>query len=300
MRLEASSIDPDLPSPIAHIVLEFQLGQSISKLPGIASGSISPSHADIVQDEIKKWFSSFPPAFDITAPDMRFDDEHPYVALQRYQLHLSGYMVMLTPIKSSLTKNLASASPNEKNRQGKAVSYSLKLMESSKGLFRCIFADTPNFHFVVFMIFDAAAFLCSAIIHDQSRTLVQRDKVIESIGSAIGMMEWLAGFTKLASTCNVILRRLVIRLPLSSLEEKAFRSSSSPDSTLQSKSLQSPPNLSMTSSAGEYTEEPIEEFPYFGVDQMPTPDITDFSDLVNIDFGDLGRIWDWESLHLGL
>ncbi|GAD94787.1 hypothetical protein AOR_1_408074 [Paecilomyces variotii No. 5] len=300
MRLETSAIDPDLPSPIAHMVLEFELGQSISRIPGFAGGTIVPSHADIVRDKTEKWFSSFPPPFDITAPDTRFDNEHPYVALQRCQLHLCGYMAMLTPIKSTLTKDLASASPSEKNLQGRAVSYTLKLMESSKGLFQSIFPDTPNFHFVVFMIFDTAAFLCSAIIHDQSRTLVQRDKVIESIGSAIGMMQWLASFTKLASTCNIILHRLVMRLPLSSPEEKALQFSSSPDSNPHPESLQSRPNMSMTSSAGEYTEDPIGESPYFGIDQMPTPDLTDFSDLVNIDFGDLGRIWDWESLDLGL
>ncbi|KAJ9243303.1 transcriptional regulator family: Fungal Specific TF [Paecilomyces variotii] len=300
MRLETSGVDSDLPSPIAHIVLECELGQALCKIPGLAGGTLSPSHADVIQYETEKWFSSLPPAFDIAAPDKRFDKEHPYVALQRHHLHISGYMIMLTPIKWSLTKNLKSASPDERNVQERAVSYSLKLMDALEGLFKCIFPDTPNFHFVVFMIFDAAAFLCSAIIHDKSRALFQRDKVIESIGSAINMMEWLARFTKLASTCNVVLRRLVTKLPLSSHEEKTFRSSSTTDSKSQIKSLQSPPNLSMTSSSGEDAGDPVGEFPYFDIDQMPTPDMADFGDLVNFDFGDLGRIWDWESLDLGL
>lgn len=313
MRLESSEAYPNLPSPVAHMVLQCQLGQAICKIPDVAGGTLSPLYANMIQQETERWFSSFPPAFNVVAPDEQFDKGHPYVSLQRYQLYASGYMTMLTPIKSYLTKNLNSASPEERNIQKKAVSYSLKLMDASRGLFECIFPVTPNFHFAIFMIFDTATFLCSAIIHDKSRSLFQRDEVIEAIASVVTMMDWLGKFTKLASTCNVILRRLIIRLPLSPQERMTFNSSSAMNLKPQLKSLQSPSDLG-TSSSGDQSAPDIiiptgdisgtlldqPEFPYFDINQMPTPDIADIDDFANIDFGELSRFWDWESLDLSL
>lgn len=89
----------ELPSPIAHMVLQCQLGRSICKIPDVASGLLSPTQADTIQQEVGKWLASFPSAYRVADPDMKWDEEYHYVALQRCQLHVVGYMTMLAPLK---------------------------------------------------------------------------------------------------------------------------------------------------------------------------------------------------------
>jgi hypothetical protein len=88
-------------------------------------------------------------------------------------------------------------------------------MDASRRLFNCIFPANAKFHFANFPIFDTASFLCSAIIRDSSRSLPQREKVIEAIGLAFSLMEQLSGLTKSGAICYTILGRLMAKLSLS-------------------------------------------------------------------------------------
>ncbi|KAL2009930.1 hypothetical protein VTN00DRAFT_5737 [Thermoascus crustaceus] len=288
MRLENPDIHAELPSPITHMALQCQLGRAISKIPGVAAGILSPAHADIIQQETEKWFASFPPAYRITDPDLQWEKEYRYVALQRCQLHVVGSL------------------------RERAVDRSLKLMDASRRLFECIFPATADFHFAIFLIFDTAAFLCSAIIHDNNRSLPQRGKVVEAIGLGVGMMERLRQLTKNGAICYAILSKLVANLSLSSEERIAFQSSFPGDSGIRPESseaqnywgISSPGNISTSNAVSS-----LETFPTgtdtpsllnLPVTEMEQFQTTDLSDLANMDVGELGQIWDWGTLDLNL
>jgi hypothetical protein len=198
------------------MVLQCQLGRAICKIPGVAGGLLSPAQAETIQQEVEKWFDSFAPAYHVADPDMQWDEDYQYVDLQRRQLHVIGYMTMLAPLKGFLTKDWDQGSPDAEIRlRATAVFISLRLMDASQRLFNCIFPANAKFHFATFLIFDTASFLCSAVIRDSTRTLPQREKVIETIRLALGLMEKLSRLTKSGAICFAILGRLVAKLALS-------------------------------------------------------------------------------------
>ncbi|KAL4949581.1 fungal-specific transcription factor domain-containing protein [Aspergillus filifer] len=155
LRLESPDFEPETPSPITHTVLQCQLGRLISKIPSVSSGVLSSTEAMTIQQETEKWFASFPPAYSLTAPNTRWDSTHPFVKLQRFQLHAIGYMVMLKPLKQCLTKQYAADSTGiVKTLQATAVKNALKLLAACTELLRHILPINAKFHFAPFLMFD--------------------------------------------------------------------------------------------------------------------------------------------------
>jgi hypothetical protein len=312
IRLENPDSLQELPSPIAHMVLQCQLGRAICKIPGVASGLLSPAQAETIEQEVEKWLSSFPPAYRVADPDTQWDEDYQYVVLQRCQLHVVGYMTMLAPLKGFLTKVWDLDSPDAEIRfRATAVLISLSLMDASQRLFNCIFPANAKFHFATFLIFDTASFLCSAVIRDSTRTLPQREKVIEAIRLALGFMEQLSRLTKSGAICFAILGRLVAKLALSP-EERIILQSLSPEGpgsglelseTLPSVSSGSPGETSSfsvvsttleTFSGVPDTYNPLD----WVIPGMEATQNLNLSDLTDIGFGELNQIWDWENLDL--
>ncbi|PYH95976.1 hypothetical protein BO71DRAFT_428568 [Aspergillus ellipticus CBS 707.79] len=298
IRLETSDSGADVPSPITHIVLECQLGQTISTIPGVMGGIITPIQAISVQQEIEKWFDSFPPPYRLMDPDTHWDNSHYYVTMQRHQLHAIGYVVMLMPLKPCLTKDVDHGKPSiEKSLRPTAVDCALKLMESARQLLAHMLPANAKFHFAPFLIFDTAAFLCSAVIHDSSRSLPQRDKVVEAIGLALNALEQISHSTKTGAICYAVLTRLASSTPLSP-EEKVSVSSISPEG-----SLDGPPTPAtqpgLNTLAGDAYASPSSNFNLSFPLGLTPSEITGLSDIPNIDLGELGQIWDWDNLDLG-
>jgi hypothetical protein len=312
IRLENSDSSQEMPSPIAHMVLECQLGRSIRKIPGVASGLLSPPQAETIQQEAEKWLASFPPAYQVADPDTQWDQEYQYVVLQRCQLHVVGYMTMLSPLKGYLTKLLDSGSPDiELSFRANAISVSLQLMDASRRLFNCIFPANAKFHFASFMIFDTASFLCSALIRDSTRSLPQREKVVEAIGLALSLMGQLSRVTKTGAICSTILGRLTAKLTLSSEERLYLHAVSPEDASIGSEVSQSQPSESSGSleKTSPYKEVSILDTSSsipdafgsldWGTTGMETAQNCNPIDFTDIDFSGLEPIWDWENLDLG-
>lgn len=305
LRLESTpNTDQDLPSPITHMALQCQLAQTLSKITGVTSGLLPADQAVTIQQEIQKWFSSFPPVYRATDPDTQWDKEHRYVVLQRSQLHAVGYMIMLHPLKPYLTRSADSGlSEMEKSLRPAAVDCSLKLTQASCQLFDCVFPINAKFHFVIFIIFDTAAVLCSAITHDTSRSLPRRHEVIEAIGMLLNMMERLSHMTNTAVICYVTLTKLVAKLPLSSQEKElldavypeSLNANTEPLGTEKTPAGCYPGNIS-SSHAMPSTPAPQG----LHVPEMETSQKSGLSDVSCMDIGELGQIWDWETLDLNL
>lgn len=213
VQLESHAAEDGPPSPVIHIAIQVELGRVIGRVPATMGGTFDNAQAESLKSDIERWFASLPSAYQETNPDTQWDNEHLYVPLQRLQLHAVGYMTMLLPFKAYLTRihDLESTDVDRARRET-AVDIALHLMEVSRRLFDHVFPlNFPlngKFHLVTFLIFDTAAYLCSAIIHDKSRTLPRRDNVIQAIGLACSLMGKLAPITKTGAICYRVLSRL--------------------------------------------------------------------------------------------
>ncbi|KAE8391759.1 hypothetical protein BDV23DRAFT_171346 [Aspergillus alliaceus] len=295
LRLENPDPQIELPSPITNMSLLCQLGQEISKIPGVMCGDPSPMQAISVQEVTEKWFASFPSAFRLVCPDTRWDSTHKYVVMQRLQLHAIGYMVMLMPLKQCLVQALDQDTPSvQKSLWSYAIGYALKLMDASYRLLGCMLPMNAKFYFAPFLIFDTATFLCSAIIHDHSQHLPQRETVIRTLSMSINMLEQVRG-SKTGAICYSILKRLIHELPLSSTERISIGHISSekvdkgPYTTLESQHIST--LLQDDAGVGSHEFVPLE---------LASSEATGsgLADIANVDLGTFSQIWDWGDLDL--
>lgn len=308
LRLDPVDSQPGTPSPITHMVLQCQLGLSISKLPGVMGGVISLTQAMTVQQETETWFKSFPPAYSISNPDTRWDETHRFIKLQRFQLHVIGYMMILMPLKQCLTKYIGpNSSSIEKGLQTTAVENALKLLEACNDLLRHILPLNAKFHFAPFLMFDTTAMLCSAIVHDKNKILPQRDRIIEAIPKTLAELGRLSGRAKTGMICYTALRKLVACLPLVPKEALAFTDSTTPES-----SIEAPPTLSdipgiphplpgtaATLSPGNiFHDGLLDPTSLDFLSSDPMGGYNGYTDLSQIDLGELSQIWDWGSLDI--
>ncbi|KAL2865446.1 uncharacterized protein BJX67DRAFT_358917 [Aspergillus lucknowensis] len=306
MELELVDSHPGAPSPIAHMALQCQLGLSITKIPGVMSGVISPNQAMSIQQETEKWFDSFPSAYAILDPDTRWDATHHFLKLQRFQLHIIGYMMMLMPLKQCLTKHFnTNSSSMEKGLRMTAVENALKLLRACDDLLRHILPMNAKFHFAPFLMFDTTALLCSAILHDEDGSLPQRDKILEAIPRTLSELARQSERAKTGMVCYTALKKLAAFLPSSSADsvssDSKSQSSNGASSTLRAWLGSSDPLSCFPTSGspsklydhGLSTTPPSDLFP-----SDPVDGYAGLADLSTVDLGELGEIWDWGHLEI--
>lgn len=95
-------------------------------------------------------------------------------------------------------------------------------MDVSHRLFDHVYPINAKFHLVTFLLFDTAAFLCSAMIHDKDRSLPQRDIILQKVSLACSLMRRLAQVTKTGAICYPVLVRLAKSLSPSSRRIASF------------------------------------------------------------------------------
>ncbi|PYH87147.1 hypothetical protein BO82DRAFT_408285 [Aspergillus uvarum CBS 121591] len=304
LRLESPDPEEFGLSPVAHMTFQCQPGQTISKIPGVMGGILSPAQAITIQRETEKPKN----------PDTCWDQSHKHVAVHRHQLHAIGYMVMLLPLKPCLTTAVDQDQPSiERSPRPTAVDCALKLLESSQQMLAFMLPANAKFHYAPFFIFDTAAFLCSAIIHDHNSTLPGRDKMIEAISTALEALEQISENTKTGAICYAVLNRLASSMNLTE-EEKAAIFSRSSDGSLEGPST--PPSASLGSTAYlDATSASTDlDLPWSSIEaginySLPlglspsaagTGDFAERDGLSSIDMCELGQIRDWGNLDLNL
>ncbi|KAJ5247469.1 hypothetical protein N7468_002452 [Penicillium chermesinum] len=308
MKLEAQDPQDGAPSPIAHILVQCQLGLTVTRLDPAPEGAVDTSKAGLLKELVTEWLGSLPPAYRETDPDTRWDDQLLYIPLQRRQLHAIGYMTMFGPFKPYLTKVYDSSSTGaDRASREAAVDVGLHLMTVSRRLFDQVFPINAKFHIVTFLIFDTAAFLCSAIIHDKDHSLPRHEEVFRSVRLACSLVKQLSPITKTAAICYPVLTKLA-----NSLRKPAKKASPGPvasDSISQLDSLAgltpesstetiSPDALGGSSESIAATDVFFPASLDFPVQAMLTPPITGVSDFSDMDIGQFDQIWDWQDLDL--
>lgn len=210
--LEKSSTE-EPPSPFTHVLFQFELGQRLSKVPGIAADTLAPSQISVFKAEIERWLSELPSTYNLSAPDTKWDAKCQYIVPQRIQLNALGYMILFQQLKSFLVKPEAK-NAEEINLRKVGIECALKLVDIARQDVEIEFPIHTKFCFAIFVIFDTAATLCSAVIHDPSGKLPRRTKVIEGIGSLLRLLEMIKDHAKTAAVCHGILSRLVANMPV--------------------------------------------------------------------------------------
>ncbi|KAL2820761.1 fungal-specific transcription factor domain-containing protein [Aspergillus granulosus] len=304
LQLETVNSEPEAPSPMTHMVLQCQIGLAISKVPGVMRGALSPTQAISIQEETEKWFGTFPSAYSIPNPDTRWDNTHQFVKLQRLQLRVIGYMMMLMPLKQCLTKHFSPGSSSiEKGLQETAIENALTLLAACDDLLRHVLPLNTKFHFAPFLMFDTAALLCSAVVHDKDGSLPQRENIHEAILKTLHQLGRLPERAKTGMICYRGLKRLVACLSLDS-PETIFTESKTPQSSVEvspalpdlsgnADPLIYFPTTNLSPNLFEnqvFTDAPLNSnsFDHLG----------DFTDLSNTALGELGQIWDWGNLNI--
>ncbi|OJI90851.1 hypothetical protein ASPTUDRAFT_52625 [Aspergillus tubingensis CBS 134.48] len=316
LRLETPNTGTNTPSAITSISLQCQLGQRISKIPGVMSGILSPNQATAIHQEVSRWTDTFPPIFHLPNPDTTHDHTHTYIPMQRQQLHSLAHMVTFMPLKPCLTIDPTTKSTPtlEKSLQPTAVSCALDLMLSAQQLLSHLLPANGKFHFAPFLMFDTAAYLCSALIHDKHRDLPHREKVLECISLALSTLKDVAKTAKTGATCYAVLAKIVGSISLSAEEREVVWSKRSPAITSTTSSTDdagcssSEDNLTsgqdngfvspLLEKHGPSDSTPIDMHAYasgLGLDGIPSTGLD-----LDLDLSDLNQIWDWDNLGLDL
>lgn len=146
----------------------------------------------------------------------KFDDNI-WVALRRFILSVMRLSSTLDPLRSHLMKPLSQSSPvAELRSRQQGLRVALKYMKWLFQFLRFIYSDDTNYHILVFLIFDVATLLCSAIMHDSDSSMPMHVTSWEAVQSTLSMLKKLSskvpmakkGYQVLSPIYNEMLKRL--------------------------------------------------------------------------------------------
>lgn len=152
--------------------------------------------------------------FTFDHPDRSLDNVFPWMVLHRHTIQTLGLSMILDPIRPYLAKPMSKATTHvvELRLRQDGVGYALRLMGELHGFFDFVYPGNAQFHTVLFSIFDTAALICSAILHDEDQSLPRRDECLKSIEGALGMLSRLQSVNPSAQKPYEMLTRLAKRV----------------------------------------------------------------------------------------
>lgn len=308
-RLENTSGDgQDPPSPIEHMVLQCQLIQDLTKVTNIDGDTVLSSQVLVIKQVIDSWFEHFPPVYCLSNPDTQWDEEYPYVFLQRLQLHTIGHMIMFQQLKPYLIRKANESNANfDLKLVNLGIDCALKLVNISHKFYDLAYPIHSKFHLVIFVMFDTIATLCSAMMHDIDCQLYRREEAIEGIASVLDLMNKIQYSAKTAVVCYRTLSKLVTMLPLPvqekltninrppwSFDGETVSHETSPSNTSASYSL------TLSSATENSLEAELKATPLFEIPELPIGDgyFPGFGDLSVMELGSMDETIDWGNVGL--
>ncbi|KAF7554797.1 hypothetical protein G7Z17_g2672 [Cylindrodendrum hubeiense] len=208
--LPSLTLEPFPVSPLLHLKLQSQLVGIIFKEFGPPKILTDPSEIQKYQVILNKFMDDLPPAYAIENPDTTPESAYPWVALHRHYMQTCTIAIALGPFRSFMAKRMTQKTPEvELQFRRDGIKYALLLMKVVHRFFEYVWSRDTTFHFVPFCIFDTAALLCSAVIHDRDGYLARQDDIIDAIDLALATLKQLRTATETAKTPYDVLRRLV-------------------------------------------------------------------------------------------
>ena len=200
-------------------------------------------------------------------PDKSLDESCPWVVLHRHCMRTVAFSMLLDPVRAFLGQEFTSLpSEAELRIQSNGVDLCVELMASLHGFFDFVYTHDAKFHLVLFSLFDTAAVLCAAVLHDKHHTLSRREDVFKAIDDAHTMLRRLRLVTKSAKTPYNILSRILKRLPRTAAAPKAFQHSPYTKVPCVSEEVISPREISVESIIAPTLPQStvsVPEVPYF-------------------------------------
>ncbi|PFH62897.1 hypothetical protein XA68_11216 [Ophiocordyceps unilateralis] len=201
------------PSPLLHMKLQSELITELALNFKLPKNVVSSVDVFKYQAIIEAWMRRFPPVYALDDADESSDIQRPWIVLHRHYLRTMSYSMILDPIRAYLARPVtAAAHPDELRIRSDGIDYSLRLMDALYGFFDHVYPRDAKFHFVLFCIFDTAAVLCSALMHDADGSIPRRRDILGAIDGAVDMLRRLANVTKTAKTSYEILGRVSQRV----------------------------------------------------------------------------------------
>lgn len=289
------------------MLLHCRLIQALIENIGDDVGRLPPSEALNHRDQIMDWMDSFPPAYRATDTDTQFDIAYPYVPLQRLQLHATVYGMMLHPLRHYLTRyRPSSATTEEVKLYAAAVSAALSLIEALRNFFNFIYPRYTKFHSISCALFDTAAFLCCALVHDDRQSqLPQRQAIVHSIKDTLDVLRQIHTSLNSKTAVYPVLRGLLSKVPFTADEIITLGLSRVKKAKLETSPEQT---MAFNSDAGDqvstaddpnspaYTRKGI----HLPVTMTELEQRLRDDSLLNVDFDVSDYLVDWENLDSGL
>lgn len=280
-RLEGN-VDATVPTPIASVAYQAQIGVIISPLFRQLARDNSINLTLKIEKEVENWMDTFPPVLRYHRPNTEWDEKYPYVPFIRCQLNVVAYSFLLGPLKAYL---IGAADPAIKGTRrdlelrAKGVDACLDLLEAAERFYKLIYPASVKYFFILFFIFDGATVLCSALAHDLDRSLPKRDRVVLALRQSLDLLQGVSHLSKTAVISAAVLRKLLPVLPLTAHERAILgwedgrskrvktgsdSAASIGSSTLYTTSSRSGSNSGLNSSNGAVQSQTVHPLSYAG------------------------------------
>jgi hypothetical protein len=310
-NLRFDQIEQHAISPFTKLYLQYTLVQKLSSKFGRLNAPKSPAEVFQILDTIEGWTSSLPPELALLAPDTSKDLTHPWIPVQRAQLHCFLQEVKFTPTRSFMIRSTSSPETHEDGVLRKlGATAALESIESALHFLRVLRGVRTRYHFVIFVLFDTAAAICSALIHDRAKSLPSRCRLLQAIVLANRGLEQLPYLNVSAFGATRLLKWLSSRIPLGNDEKLLLQSmhesneghSDAPASVSGAHPSQIPTPRSEFQPANTLTSALIDETASIGADDGlfmgHASNDADWEAMLDIDLGSIHLIWDYSSLEL--
>ncbi|KAJ4421540.1 hypothetical protein N0V82_003678 [Gnomoniopsis sp. IMI 355080] len=219
-RLEGNA-DPEVPTPIASVAYQAQIGVIISPLFRELGHNNSVALTLRIEKEVERWMDTFPAVLRDYRPNKDWDEKYPYVPFMRCQLNVVAHSFLLGPLKAYL---IGASDPEikgtrqESDLRAKGVDACLDLLDAAERFYKLIYPACVKYFFILFFIFDGATVLCSALAHDLDRTLPKRDRVVLALRNSMDLLEGVSHLSQTAVISAAVLKKLIVGLPLTAHE----------------------------------------------------------------------------------
>ncbi|KAI7548790.1 hypothetical protein KC331_g4196 [Hortaea werneckii] len=309
------------PSPVLNLGEQFKLVRLLSTRFGQLTGITDDDRALEVVDAIDKWVRQLPKELHLSSGSYNRDESPYWLICQRLSLHCFAYMARLTPLKRILTAKSNAATHRQVKRmdlQRLAVQLCIECMDMGIALHRAMHPLRANFHFVIFVLFDTATVICSALMHDPDHELPERPRLLQKMQEALGALETLMQHARSAKRGAEVLRWLMKEIGSNDHDEsvpgyvdsrmqygacfptQAMCVTTEPSMGTAPPSTEPPSDLRVPSDTAAIdpvwknnTAFPVEDT----LNVFPAQDLG-IEGILDSDLGGLESIWDWEGLGL--
>ncbi|KAI6914893.1 hypothetical protein KC318_g324 [Hortaea werneckii] len=309
------------PSPVLSLGEQFKLVRLLSTRFGPLTGITDDNGSLEVVDAIDKWVRQLPKELHLSSGSYNRDESPYWLICQRLSLHCFAYMARLIPLKRILTAKSNAATHRQVKRMDLlrlAVQLCIECMDMGIALHRAMHPLRANFHFVIFVLFDTATVICSALMHDPDHELPERPRLLQKVQEALGALETLMQHAHSAKRGAEVLRLLMKEVGSISHDEsvpgyvdsrmqygacpptQATCATTEPSMGTAPPSPEPPSDLRVPSDTAAInpvcknnTAFPIEDTP----NVFPAQDLG-IEGILDLDLGGLESIWDWEGLGL--